>query len=103
MAALLARPLGAATLPDLLARPLGTRPLPLTPRPTAAQHRDPRAGISGPVSFAGRPTSMRLSGPLWLALRRSRSLPSPSRAAHGSAGGSDGGRLRCAGLRLLQR
>jgi hypothetical protein len=35
---------------------------------------------------------MRLSGPLWLALRRSRSLPSASRVAHGPAGGSAGGR-----------
>ena len=36
MAALLARSLGPATLPDLLARPLGARPLPLTPRPSPA-------------------------------------------------------------------
>jgi hypothetical protein len=35
MAALLARPLGAAAVPDLLARPLGARPLPLTPRVAA--------------------------------------------------------------------
>ena len=60
MAALLARPLGAATLPDLLARPLGTRPLPLTPRPTAAPHRDPRAGISGPVGVR-RPANLNAS------------------------------------------
>ena len=45
MAALLARPLGAATLPDLLARPLGPRPLPLTRRPAR-----PQVAISpGPV------------------------------------------------------
>jgi hypothetical protein len=57
MAALLARPLGAATLPDLLARPLGTRPLPLTP---AAPTASPLAAISGP---AGVPRPAKLDGP----------------------------------------
>jgi hypothetical protein len=72
MAALLARPLGAATLPHLLARPLGTGALPLTRRPSA--------GLGGPLSaFRGRPARGKGREARWasaarssLALRRSR-------------------------------
>jgi hypothetical protein len=56
IAALLARPLGAATLPNLLARSLGTRPLPLTPaapgrasRVRSGSRCDPRRARAAPL------------------------------------------------------